>query len=223
MLKIFISFLVFCAALSADVRGFAPLTIAFDAITTPPTKKVKSYSWDFGDGFKTNNKAYQKTFATPGNYSVELKIIYEDGGEIVESVFVSVLEPSDNIDLFIQSNVLAMGEHKAKQSAKQIKIRKHSKVKTVITIPDKASVAKFFKAAVSEYKRGRRFFDAGKFEVAKKYFVSARNNFEDYIIYSSNNIPNQKLVKIAKANMLVINEKLLHIKYRLESQYNSYY
>ena len=70
----------FASILAVPQTGNVPLTVSFEAIDSAHGMfgSPISYSWDFGDGNKNNERTVSHTFEAPGEYSVTLTISYED-------------------------------------------------------------------------------------------------------------------------------------------------
>ncbi len=58
--------------------GFAPLTVQFQDASTS-YDEVTLYEWDFGDGYRSNDRNPSHTYLEPGAYTVRLTITDEDG------------------------------------------------------------------------------------------------------------------------------------------------
>ena len=59
------------------VSGPSPLTVVFTAVSTAIMRIIK-YTWDFGDGYKSNEVSPQHTYNEGGNFTVNLEVIYEN-------------------------------------------------------------------------------------------------------------------------------------------------
>ena len=80
------------AVLSATPpSGTAPLAVSFDATgSTDPDGTVVSWAWTFGDGTTATGPEVQHVFATPGNYSVAVKVTDNQGSTDTKTVVVAV-------------------------------------------------------------------------------------------------------------------------------------
>jgi len=59
-------------------EGFAPLTVQFQDASTS-YDEVTHYEWDFGDGYRSNDRNPSHTYIEPGAYTVRLTITDVDG------------------------------------------------------------------------------------------------------------------------------------------------
>ena len=79
---------------TGETSWVAPLAVQFD---DQSTGAVTRYSWEFGDGGSSSAASPLYTYATPGTYTVVLKV-YDDQGQagpaVVRERLVTVVDPS---------------------------------------------------------------------------------------------------------------------------------
>ena len=76
------------AASVSPTQGLAPLTVNVAATATDPEGAPLTYSWAFGDGTTLAAPSGSRTFATPGQYAVQVTV--SDGTNQVSSTPVTV-------------------------------------------------------------------------------------------------------------------------------------
>jgi PKD repeat protein len=64
--------------IALNSEGFAPLSVQFQEKSVS-FDDVKKYEWDFGNGYKSNDRNPSHTYLEPGRYTVQLTIIDVDG------------------------------------------------------------------------------------------------------------------------------------------------
>jgi serine protease len=82
------------ANFSIDVTsGKAPLFVNFNAsASTDRDGHISSYNWDFGDGQTGRGVTTNHTFVNPGNFTVALTVIDDDGASNSASQVISVVD-----------------------------------------------------------------------------------------------------------------------------------
>ena len=74
--------------------GDAPLTVELDASASDDSDgTLVGYAWDFGDGTTGSGVIVSHTYATAGDYTVELTVTDDDGAVDTETATVNVLTP----------------------------------------------------------------------------------------------------------------------------------
>ena len=81
------------ADFSASVRrGEAPLTVEFNDLSTPGASPITGRQWNFGDGTFSGEERPAHVYATPGLYSVTLRVETATGSSSkVEQDFIEVI------------------------------------------------------------------------------------------------------------------------------------
>ncbi len=78
---------------SANITcGKAPLKISFIGSSYNTNNIIEAYEWDFGDGSTDNNQNTTHIYKKPGRYSVNLKVINNDGIIGLDTIEINVLE-----------------------------------------------------------------------------------------------------------------------------------
>jgi serine protease len=80
------------AAYAASVTtGKAPLLVSFNAANSSDSDgQIEDYSWDFGDDLTASNATIDHVFTNPGNYSVTLSVIDNDGAQATTTTSITV-------------------------------------------------------------------------------------------------------------------------------------
>lgn len=73
----------------ANRRGSVPYKVSFKALTAGGSGKIKSYTWDFGDGESAGGRDVEHTF-TQGLYVVILRVEDENGQKATAQTGISV-------------------------------------------------------------------------------------------------------------------------------------
>lgn len=73
--------------------GDAPLTVRFSANSSTDDKEITSYAWSFGINNPSTNKVVERTFNTPGTYTVKLTVKDAEGLSDTKSTTITVNEP----------------------------------------------------------------------------------------------------------------------------------
>lgn len=73
----------------ANRRGSAPYKVSFKALTAGGSGKIKSYTWEFGDGESANGRDVEHTF-TQGLYVVILRVEDDNGQKATAQTGISV-------------------------------------------------------------------------------------------------------------------------------------
>ena len=69
--------------------GYSPLPVAF---TDMSANLPVNWSWDFGDGTNSTDQNPEHTYAAPGNYSVSLLVMNEEGSNsTTKTEYIQVL------------------------------------------------------------------------------------------------------------------------------------
>ncbi|MEM3342641.1 MAG: PKD domain-containing protein [Thermoplasmata archaeon] len=80
------------ANFTADItNGTAPLAVSFTSTSYDPDGIIVSYFWNFGDGNSSTLQKPNHTFTTPGNYTVKLTVIDNNGANSTANLTVRVL------------------------------------------------------------------------------------------------------------------------------------
>ncbi|MEM3341828.1 MAG: PKD domain-containing protein [Thermoplasmata archaeon] len=70
--------------------GIAPLAIQFTSTSSDPDGTIVSYHWDFGDGNTSTVPSPNHTFIQPGNYTVKLTVVDNDGLSANSAILITV-------------------------------------------------------------------------------------------------------------------------------------
>ncbi|HQA81157.1 MAG TPA: PKD domain-containing protein, partial [Methanoregulaceae archaeon] len=78
-------------AQASPVSGPAPLTVNFEGIQSyDPDGKVRSFSWDFGDGTNERTTSTSHQYRDPGSYTAELTVTDDLGATGNDGVVITV-------------------------------------------------------------------------------------------------------------------------------------
>ena len=86
------------ASFSANpTNGEAPLEVSFDASGSSDSDgSIISYNWDFGDGSSGSGETVTNTYESAGDYTVELKVIDNDGATDTTTQTIDVSPPPND-------------------------------------------------------------------------------------------------------------------------------
>lgn len=88
-------------AAASQTTGTAPVAIAFSSAgSLDPDGAIASYLWTFGDGTTSTAANPAKTYTTPGNYTVALRVTDNGGAATTTTLPIAVLaDPNASVDL----------------------------------------------------------------------------------------------------------------------------
>jgi PKD repeat protein/DNA-binding MarR family transcriptional regulator len=69
----------------------------YSDLSYDPDGFIASYHWDFGDGNFTNGINASHVYHSPGNYTVTLTVLDNSNSESVDSIFIEVVMPGEDL------------------------------------------------------------------------------------------------------------------------------
>jgi len=91
-------------------EGEAPLTISFTASASDPDGNIDRYLWSFSNGDTSNLAAFSYTFDEPGEYSVMLSVIDEEGASGSDQLVITVRDGDKEEEKDEDEGFCAMGQ-----------------------------------------------------------------------------------------------------------------
>jgi len=97
-----------------DYYGTVNESIRFDASQSrDPDGEIVEYIWDFGDGSTGKGKVVTHSYSTPGNYTVTLTVVDDDGAEDSDTTLAHISEYTQNkkpVPVIESKDIAVIGE-----------------------------------------------------------------------------------------------------------------
>ena len=97
-----------------DYYGTVNESIRFDASQSrDPDGEIVEYIWDFGDGSTGKGKVVTHSYSTPGNYTVTLTVVDDDGAEDSDTTLAHISEYTQNkkpVPVIESKDIAVVGE-----------------------------------------------------------------------------------------------------------------